>query len=203
MARIRRAPPGTLAGRRLAIFAVVAGTAALLLQMWALEWSASKLRRSTESELERVVDAAMAAAQAGDHTAVADLWADSAAAPSRETVVAFGNETLRRYGRYRSFTRTIQTPSRAPDGGGFEVAVVFSFSSRELTGSVRYALVPSMSSYLPLPRVREVVIDDQRGPLSLGGSAASAATADRDAGTSVLERSEPAPDRPPPDGREP
>jgi len=169
MSRIRRSA-GTLGGRRLAIFALAAGALSVLLQIWALEWGSAAFRRSTSAQLSRSVDALLLAAQRGDHEAFLAQWAVATDPPSAATVREFGAETLRRYGSYRSFTPVLSAPA---GGGGtsVELAVTFTFAERDLTGSIRYALVPNMGAFLPMPRITEVVIDDDAGRLALGGGA--------------------------------
>ena len=156
-------------GMRLVIVSLVVATASLLAQMWLLDWGASNIRQSTERELVRVVDTAMAAAQGGDGPAVLAMWATESDGPPLAAAEAFGEQTLRRYGAYQSFTTALSVPTRGSGGASFELAVTFEFARRDLTGSVRYTLVPTMNAFLPQPRLTEIVIDDDAGSLRLGG----------------------------------
>jgi len=169
LGRIRRSG-GALGGRRLALFALIAGALSVLLQIWILEWGSSTFRQSTAAQLNRSVDALFLAAQRGDHVAFLAQWAVATDPPSEAVVKEFGAETLRRYGSYRSFTPVLSAPAQGSGGGSIELAVTFSFDQRDLTGSIRYALVPNMGAFMPMPRITEVVIDDDAGQLVLGGA---------------------------------
>lgn len=148
--------------------ALLIGGLGLLLQAWGFGRFQSVVQAEVDASMAENVARAFHSAERGDSAGVAASWADAAKAPSADAVKRFGDETLRRYGAFRSFSVVLRSPTGGATSGSFEVAATFDFERRELTGSARFTLGPTPGALLPRARLNGITLDDVDGELTLG-----------------------------------
>lgn len=148
--------------------ALLIGGLGLLVQAWSFGKFQNVVQREVDVSMSENVTRAFHAAERGDSAGVAATWSSAARAPSAEEVARFGEETLRRYGSFRSFSVVLRSPTGGATSGTFDVAATFGFERRELTGSARFTLGATPGALLPRARLDRIALDDADGELVLG-----------------------------------
>mgnify|MGYP001314960058 CR=1 FL=1 len=154
-------------GRRLALAAVVIGSAMLIVDFGLLRWWQQTSLARMHDEMEQVVRTALDGATLGDVDVVLGEWAGNGALPRPEAVDRFGEALRQRLGRYRGMSIVNQTYGSMLERTT-TIAVTFSFEHGDRTGAATFLLVPRTDSIFPAPRLVKLVVEDAAGqPIEL------------------------------------
>ena len=162
-----RAATGALGGLRLEQLAIAIGLMVGALSMIGLTRLGQWVDRTNHEEMTRAVETAVRGAMDGNVQEVQKVWASGPGLPA-DAIQSFGESALQRYGRLRWFSASFSSASGSMFQQEYEVAGVFVFDRRELTGSAAFEVRTDTGQIWPQFRLKSIEITDkENGDLRL------------------------------------
>jgi hypothetical protein len=162
---------GRLSGRKVAIAAATIGVGVTFVSSVVFNSLQQYADRTTRATIITQVEATVRDAADGRTGTALGRWQTDLGASralTEDSIERFGRFTRDRYGELQRFTITSMVTSHNIFSPQIEVAGIFVFESRELTGSATFQLESGSSAFWPNFWLRKLVIDDPRlGALQL------------------------------------
>jgi len=155
---------GALRGRRLALAAVLGGSASAMI--WSIAWQrwASAVETGQREQAQSIVHDLLA----GDAAAVPWTLSPSRRAPEREVVEAFRAEFARRYGALTRLDIVAGTPGGHVLAPRFEIAGVLRAERGSPLASALWEVATDVALLKPQLRLMEITVEDpDQGDLTL------------------------------------
>ncbi len=151
---------GKLGGRRVALAACFAGIGLSIVSTVGLSVLSRAISDSSRDTMVSSIEQTIATAIDGNMHAVPSAWASTSATPTSAQVSDFGKQMKERYGAFQRFKMTTSNVGGSLLRQEHEVAGIFVFERRELTGSAKFEVRAAAGESWPTFELQSILIED-------------------------------------------